>query len=72
MSAALLQSSFAQRGVQRAFVSAKPNSRVSRISAAKMTTAALSQDELKKQVSERDLRNGGAFLFIISLLYLNK
>ena len=34
---------------QRAFVSVKP-SRASRVSVAKMATAALSQDELKKQV----------------------
>jgi hypothetical protein len=50
MSSALLQSTFAQRGVQRAFVSAKSNTRVCRLSAAKMTSAALTQDELKQQV----------------------
>ncbi|KAL4532960.1 hypothetical protein Ndes2526A_g08421 [Nannochloris sp. 'desiccata'] len=51
MSSALLQSTFAQRGVQRAFVSTKSNTRVCRLSAAKMTSAALSQDELKKQAA---------------------
>jgi len=51
MSSALLQSSFAQRGAQRAFLSCKPQNRAVRLSASKMTTKALSQDELKKQVS---------------------
>jgi hypothetical protein len=54
MSSALLQSTFAQRGVQRAFVSTKSNSRVCRVSAAKMTSAALSQDELKQQVRSQE------------------
>jgi ribose 5-phosphate isomerase A len=50
MSAALLQSSFAQRGAQRAFTSATRAPKCARISAARMTTRALSQDELKQQV----------------------
>ena len=53
MSSALLQSSFAQRGAQRAFVSAKPQTRAIRLSARQMATKALSQDELKEQVRQR-------------------
>jgi len=50
MSSALLQSSFVNRGAQRAFLSCNTSNRNARISAFSMTTKALSQDELKQQV----------------------
>jgi hypothetical protein len=52
MSSTLLQSTFAQRGAQRAFVSFKTSSRPVRVASLRMSAQALSQDELKKQVCD--------------------